>query len=117
MAQPKPPHGFLASIAIAAQPLRMSPTTLQVAAGALLHRRGAGLGDVAKIEAVAVGAADADGKGAGRFGGADQGDREANGGNGERGIAPETIRDRHGSPSPEEPWNASGEEFPDGEQG
>jgi hypothetical protein len=30
MAQPKLPHGFLASIAIAAQPLRMSPTTLQV---------------------------------------------------------------------------------------
>jgi hypothetical protein len=30
MAQPKLPHGFLASTAIAAQPLRMSPTSLQV---------------------------------------------------------------------------------------
>ena len=54
------------------------------AAGALLDRRGAGLGDVAKIEAVAVGAADADREGACRFGGADHGDQEAHRGNRER---------------------------------
>ena len=47
------------------------------AAGALLDRRGAGLGDIAEIKAVAVGAADADREGAGRFGGADHGDQEA----------------------------------------
>src|SRR5580698_7564107 len=40
------------------------------AAGALLHRRSAGLGDVVEIEAVAIGAANADREGAGRFSGA-----------------------------------------------
>src|ERR1700685_1884058 len=84
------------------------------AAGAFLDRRGAGLGDVVKIEAVAIGAADADRKGAGRLGGADGGYQQARCGNRGRGITPKA---RHGSPSPEEPWNASGEEFPDGEQG
>ena len=80
-----------------------------MAADAFAQRRGAGIGHVAVIETVAVGAADADGERARRVRGADRGNRE-------RDRERKTPRNRqHEIPSPEQPEEASPEGFRVGE--